>query len=90
MEIYDQLHTPAASSPEIIPRYPLNRRLLGPRIGLDDVAKTIPKSLHLVGIETRTSKLIAACLYDQKQQAASSLNHESVNIFMTPLLSTDI
>jgi len=39
MEVSGQLNAPAALLPEKEPRYPLDRRLGGPRVGLDAVVK---------------------------------------------------
>jgi hypothetical protein len=46
-----QLHAPAALPPGKSPRYPLDRRLGGPHIGLDDVEKR--KFFTLRGLEHR-------------------------------------
>jgi hypothetical protein len=49
LEVSGQLHAPVALSPRKSPQYTLDRRLDGPRAGLDDVEKR--KCLTLPGLE---------------------------------------
>jgi hypothetical protein len=51
LEVSGQLHSPTSLAPRKEPRYPLDRRLSGPKTGLDDMEKR--KFLTLPGLELR-------------------------------------